>query len=102
MRRGALDFDLPEAKVKLNEQGWPTDVLRVDRGIAERIIEEFMLVANETVAEHCSTRELPVLYRVHEPPASDKVAGLSEFLRLFGYNLRMPETVPSPPRTCRR
>ncbi|BAD39324.1 ribonulease R [Symbiobacterium thermophilum IAM 14863] len=102
MRRGALDFDLPEAKVKLNEQGWPTDVLRVDRGIAERIIEEFMLVANETVAEHCSTRELPVLYRVHEPPASDKVAGLSEFLQLFGYNLRMPRDGSVAPKDLQK
>jgi len=102
MRRGALDFDLPEAKVQLNEQGWPTDVLRVDRGISERIIEEFMLVANETVAEHCSTRELPILCRIHEPPASDRVVGLSEFLYLFGYNLRLPRDGSVAPKDLQK
>lgn len=102
MRRGALDFDLPEAKVQLNEQGWPTDVLRVDRGISERIIEEFMLVANETVAQHCSTRDLPVPYRIHEPPAADRVAGLSEFLRLFGYNLRLPRDGSVTPKDLQK
>lgn len=90
MRRGALDFDLPEAKVHLNDRGWPTDVRRVDRGTAERIIEEFMLVANETVAEHCKAKGLPLLFRVHEAPAADRIAGLREFLGLFGYNLRLP------------
>lgn len=102
MRRGALDFDLPEAKVKLNEKGWPIDVWRVDRGIAERIIEEFMLIANETVAKHCSLRDLPVLYRVHEPPAADKVAGLSDFLRLFGYNLRLPREGSVSPKDLQK
>lgn len=90
MRRGALDFDLPEAKVRLNDQGWPTEVQRVERGKAERIIEEFMLAANETVAEHCTTRGLPLLFRIHEAPAPDRIAGLREFLGLFGYNLRVP------------
>lgn len=90
MRRGALDFDLPEAKVRLNEKGWPTDVRRVERDKAERMIEEFMLVANETVAEHCTARGLPLLFRIHEAPAPDRIAGLREFLGLFGYNLRVP------------
>lgn len=102
MRRGALDFDLPEAKVQLNEQGWPTDILRVDRGISERIIEEFMLIANETVAEHCSELGLPLLYRIHEPPASDRVAGLSEFLHLFGYNLRLPRDGSVAPKDLQK
>ncbi|MFZ5827368.1 MAG: ribonuclease R [Bacillota bacterium] len=89
-RRGALDFDLPEAKVKLNEQGWPVEIKRVDRGVAERIIEEFMLIANETVAEHVSKKAVPFMYRVHEAPAPDRLAGLKEFLGLFGYNLKLP------------
>jgi ribonuclease R len=89
-RRGAIDFDLPEAKVKLNEQGWPVEIRRIDRGLGERIIEEFMLVANETVAEHLLRYEAPTLYRVHEEPATDKLVGLKDFLGLFGYTLRLP------------
>ncbi|HWI65954.1 MAG TPA: ribonuclease R [Symbiobacteriaceae bacterium] len=90
MRRGALDFDLPEAKVKLNESGWPIEIRRVNRGIAERIIEEFMLVANETVAEHCHRQAVPFMYRVHGEPAGDRLAGLRDFLGLFGYSLKLP------------
>jgi len=90
MRRGALDFDLPEAKVKLNQNGWPVEIRRVDRGIAERIIEEFMLAANETVAEHCHKQGVPFMYRVHGEPAADRLAGLRDFLALFGYTLRIP------------
>ncbi|MFZ5817991.1 MAG: ribonuclease R, partial [Bacillota bacterium] len=89
-RRGALDFDLPEAKVKLDEKGWPVEVRRIDRGVAERIIEEFMLVANETVAEHCHKKDAPFMYRIHEAPAADRLMGLREFLALFGYNLKLP------------
>lgn len=97
-RRGALDFDLPEAKVKLNEQGWPVEIRRIDRGIAERIIEEFMLVANETVAEHLLRYEAPVLYRVHEEPAADKLAALKDFLALFGYPFRLPRDAKVTPK----
>ncbi len=89
-RRGALDFDLPEAKVKLDEKGWPTEIQRVNRGVSERMIEEFMLVANETVAEHVHKRNVPFMYRIHEAPAPDRVVGLKEFLGLFGYTLKMP------------
>lgn len=89
-RRGAMDFDLPEAKVKLDENGWPTEIRRIDRGVSERIIEEFMLVANETVAEHCHKRAVPFMYRIHEAPAADRLVGLREFLGLFGYNLKIP------------
>jgi ribonuclease R len=98
-RRGALDFDLPEAKVKLNEQGWPIEIRRVDRGVAERIIEEFMLVANETVAEHATRQALPILYRVHGEPAPDRVGGLRDFLALFGYTLRVPPEGAMPAKT---
>lgn len=86
-RRGALDFDLPEAKVRLNAEGWPLEIRRVNRGVAERIIEEFMLAANETVAEHCYRQDVPFMYRIHGEPAGDRVAGLREFLNLFGYTL---------------
>jgi ribonuclease R len=90
MRRGAIDFDLPEAKVKLNENGWPVEIRRVERGVSERIIEEFMLAANETVAEHCQKQGVPFMFRVHGEPAGDRLAGLRDFLALFGYTLRIP------------
>jgi ribonuclease R len=96
-RRGAIDFDMPEAKVKLNADGWPTEIRRVDRGISERMIEEFMLAANETVAEHCYRQEVPFMFRVHGEPSGDKLAGLANFLGLFGYTLRVSaDEVVSP------
>jgi ribonuclease R len=94
--RGALDFELPEAKVKLNEVGWPIEIRRVERGLGERIIEEFMLAANETVAEHCCRLGVPFMYRVHGEPANDRLAGLRDFLGLFGYVLRLPQGVVPP------
>lgn len=97
-RRGALDFDLPEAKVKLNDSGWPVEIRRVNRGVAERIIEEFMLVANETVAEHCNRLAVPFMYRVHPEPAGDRIAGLSDFLSLFGYTLKLPRAENITPK----
>lgn len=94
--RGALDFDLPEAKVRLNEQGWPTEIKRVNRGIAERIIEEFMLVANETVAEHVTKKGAPFMFRVHGEPAPDRLAALTQFLSLFGYGMKIPQGAVAP------
>lgn len=99
IRRGALDFDLPEAKVRLNEQGWPMEIKRIERGISERMIEEFMLAANETVAEHCNREELPFMYRIHGEPAPDRLEGLREFLGLFGYTLRLPRDGKVTPKT---
>jgi ribonuclease R len=89
-RRGSLDFDLPEAKVRLNEEGWPVEIRRVERGVAERLIEEFMLAANETVAQHCSSKEMPTMYRIHGEPSADRLQALRDFLQLFGYNLSVP------------
>lgn len=88
MRRGSLDFDLPEAKLVLNERGFPVEVRRAERTDADRIIEEFMLAANETVAGHVAALKAPFVYRIHERPAADRVEGLVEFLALFGYNLK--------------
>jgi ribonuclease R len=90
LERGALNFDLPEAKVKLNEAGFPVEIYRLERGPAEKMIEEFMIVANETVAEHASRKEVPFMYRVHEEPAPDKLLALKEFLSLFDYELKLP------------
>lgn len=89
VRRGSLDFDLPEAKVRLSPEGWPLEIVRVQRGLAERVIEEFMLIANETVAEHCHKRKVPFMFRVHADPAPDKIGALREFLQLFGFSLKL-------------
>lgn len=86
-QRGSLDFDLPEARVLLNAAGEPTDVQRVFRLETHRLIEEFMLLANTTVAEELHGRRVPAIYRVHEAPDPLKVQGLREFLRAFDLSL---------------
>lgn len=88
IKRGAIDFDFPESKVKLDEKGKPLEIVRRDRSIAEMIIEEFMIAANETVAEHFNWLEAPFLYRVHESPDLDDITSLNEFLGAFGYQIR--------------
>ncbi len=86
--RGAIDFNLSETKVVVDEQGKPLDLVKRERSIAEQIIEEFMLAANETVAEHAHWLELPFMYRVHETPTFEKMVALNEFLNNFGYHLK--------------
>lgn len=94
MRRGAIDFDFPELKVKLDENGKPVDIVKRVRSIAESIIEEFMLVANETVAEHMNRLHIPFMYRVHEEPDPEKMLRLDTLLRNFGYALNKSTEVP--------
>lgn len=84
MSRGAIDFDFKESKVLVDEDGWPTDIVLRERTVAERLIEEFMLVANETVAEHFHWMELPFLYRIHEDPKPEKLQRFFEFVTNFG------------------
>lgn len=88
VKRGAIDFDFQEAKVQLDEEGYPMAIVPRPRTVAEKIIEEFMLVANETVAEHVTRMELPFIYRIHEKPASEKIGALNEFIHNFGYHLK--------------
>jgi len=88
MRRGAIDFDLAEAKIMVDEQGKPVEVVKRERSIAEQIIEEFMLAANETVAEHFYWLKVPFLYRVHEEPDSEKMFDFVRFVGNFGYVVR--------------
>lgn len=88
MRRGAIDFDFREAKIYVNEQGEPTDIGFRTRSIAESIIEEFMLAANETVAEHFHWMKMPFIYRVHEDPNAEKLMAFMEFVTNFGYSVR--------------
>ncbi len=88
IRRGSIDFDLPEPEIVLDMQGEPVNIIREERNIAHRIIEEFMLAANETVAEHICRLEIPFLYRIHEEPNPEKMIAFSEFIHNFG--LRLP------------
>jgi ribonuclease R len=85
MNRGAIDFDFKESKVLVDEEGKPTDVVLRERSVAERLIEEFMLAANETVAEHFHWMEVPFIYRIHEDPKEDKLRKFFEFITNFGY-----------------
>lgn len=88
MRRGAIDFDFQESKILVDENGKPTDIVKRDRSIAEMIIEEFMLAANETVAEHFHWLKVPFLYRIHEDPDGEKLQHFMEFITNFGYVVR--------------
>lgn len=88
MRRGAIDFDFQESKILVDENGKPTDIVKRERSVAEQIIEEFMLAANETVAEHFHWLKVPFLYRVHEDPDSEKLFHFMEFISNFGYVVR--------------
>ncbi|KAA0944299.1 ribonuclease R [Sporosarcina sp. ANT_H38] len=82
--RGAIDFDFKESKVLVDEKGWPTDVVIRERTVAEKLIEEFMLAANETIAEHFHWLKLPFIYRIHEDPKEEKLQRFFEFLTNFG------------------
>nr|WP_202049225.1 ribonuclease R [Bacillus glycinifermentans] len=85
MARGAVDFDFKEAKVLVDEEGKAKDVVLRERSTAEKLIEEFMLVANETVAEHFHWMNVPFIYRIHEDPDQEKLQRFLEFVTTFGY-----------------
>lgn len=87
-RRGAIDFDSQEAKIIVDEEGQPIDIELRERGIGERMIESFMLAANETVADHFTRLELPFLYRTHGAPDSDRIDQFAQFVTAFGLMLR--------------
>jgi ribonuclease R len=89
-RRGSIDFDLKEPEIVLDDEGMVEAIIAAERNIAHRIIEEFMLLANETVAEHLDTHEVPTLYRVHEEPDPLKVEEFQEFVTTLGYSLAAP------------
>ena len=88
MRRGAIDFNFEESKIILNDLGKPVDIKPYDRAIANRIIEEFMLVCNETIAEHMYWTNLPFVYRIHEDPDEEKLEKFKEFIYNLGYVVR--------------
>ena len=89
MKRGSIDFDFPETKVILDKNGVPTEIRPYDRNVATKIIEDFMLIANETVASDFYWRELPFVYRTHENPDSEKIKKLSTFINNFGYHIHI-------------
>ncbi len=87
-QRGSIDFDFPETKVILDEKGKPLEIKPYERNAATKIIEDFMLMANETVAEDYFWQELPFLYRTHDNPDPEKMKGLATFINNFGYSIR--------------
>ena len=88
-QRGSIDFDFPETKMILDENGRPIDIKPYDRNVATKIIEDFMLLANETVAEDYFWQEIPFVYRTHESPDEDKVKKLATFINNFGHSLHI-------------
>jgi len=87
-KRGSVNFDLPESKIILDENGKPIDIKPYERSISTNMIEEFMLVCNETIAENSFWQEMPFMYRSHQEPDEDKMEKMEQFLRGFGYHLR--------------
>ena len=87
-KRGSVNFDLPESKIILDEKGKPVDIRPYERSISTNMIEEFMLVCNETIAENSFWQEIPFMYRSHQEPDEDKMEKMEQFLRGFGYHLR--------------
>ena len=94
--RGSIDFDFPETKVILNEKGEPVEIRPYERNTATRIIEDFMLAANETVAEDCFWQELPFVYRTHDNPDPDRMRKLAAFINNFGYSIHLKDDEVHP------
>lgn len=92
-RRGSINFDFPETKIELDENGHPVEIRPYERNAATKIIEDFMLLANETVAEEYFWRELPFLYRTHEAPDEEKMRQLGAFINNFGYHIHVRNEV---------
>ncbi|MCI9270001.1 MAG: ribonuclease R [Dorea sp.] len=88
-KRGSIDFDFPESKLVLDEEGTPLEIKAYDRNVATKIIEDFMLLANETVAEEYYWLETPFVYRVHESPDEDKLKKLAAFIQNFGHSIHL-------------
>lgn len=88
-QRGSIDFDFPETKLILDEKGRPTEIMPYDRNVATKLIEDFMLLANETVAQDYYWQELPFVYRNHEAPDDEKIKALAAFINNFGYSMHI-------------
>ncbi|MBI5755648.1 MAG: ribonuclease R [Nitrospirae bacterium] len=94
MRRGSIDFDLPEPEIIIDLQSKTIEIVKSERNIAHQIIEEFMLSANETVAQHMSGKPVPFIYRVHESPDEDKITEFNEFISSIGYMYKLNHQNP--------
>jgi ribonuclease R len=92
--RGSIDFDIPEAKITVDQKGNVTKIEPYPRGISNRIIEEFMILANETVARTCFEKGIPFIYRIHEKPSEEKMAALKTFLNGMGYDISGKDVEP--------
>ena len=88
-QRGSIDFDFPESKIILDQKGNPVSIEPYERNVATDLIEDFMLLANETVAQHFYWMEVPFLYRTHETPDSEKIEKLATFIHNFGYHIKI-------------
>src|SRR5581483_4958895 len=95
-RRGSIDFDLHEAEVIIDQGGVVEAIIALHRNVAHRLIEEFMLLANETVASHLEANMAPALYRIHEEPDVLKISKFEDFISGFGYSLGAPLTALRP------
>jgi len=95
-RRGSIDFDLKEPEIILDDEGMVAQIAALQRNVAHRLIEEFMLVANETVAQHLDEHHVPTLYRIHEHPDPLKVEEFEEFISTLGYSLGAPPNEVTP------
>jgi ribonuclease R len=93
MNRGAIDFNFNESKIILDEKGKPIDIKPYDRGISNKIIEEFMLVCNETIAEHMNKLQVPFVYRIHENPDEEKLAKFKDFVYNLGCTIKASEEI---------
>lgn len=87
-KRGSIDFEFPESKILLDKQGHPTEIKPYERNVATKIIEDFMLLANETVAEDFYWQEIPFVYRSHDNPDPEKIQQLAQFINNFGYGIK--------------
>ena len=96
MKRGSIDFDFPETKIILDEKGRPVEIKPYERNVATKIIEDFMLIANETVAQDYFWQELPFVYRTHDNPDTEKIKKLSTFINNFGYSIRIGQDEVHP------
>ena len=101
MKRGSIDFDFPESKIILDEKGRPVEIKPYERNVATRIIEDFMLMANETVAEDYFWQELPFVYRTHDNPDPEKIKQLGTFINNFGYTIQYQIRMKFIQRNCR-
>ncbi len=96
MQRGSIDFDFPETKIILDKEGHPIEIKPYERNVATKIIEDFMLIANETVAEDFFWQQVPFVYRTHDNPDTEKIRKLSAFINNFGYSMHIGQDEVHP------